>query len=66
MSGKRLFGTLSAWLASEHGGYGYIDTRAGERFFTHRKFLKSGDPRPGASAVFGSTSRSRRAIPSRG
>jgi hypothetical protein len=50
--GQRLFGTLTVWIASENGGYGYVDTANGDRYFVHRRFLRSGDPRPGASAVF--------------
>jgi hypothetical protein len=49
--GQRVFGVLSVWIASENGGYGYIDAESG-RYFVHRRFLRSGDPRPGASAVF--------------
>jgi hypothetical protein len=47
----RLFGILTVWIASEHGGRGYIDSASG-RYFVHRRFIRSGDPRPGASAVF--------------
>jgi hypothetical protein len=47
----RLFGTLTVWIASENGGHGYIDNASG-RYFVHRRFIRSGDPRPGASAVF--------------
>jgi len=49
--GQRLFGTLTVWIASENGGHGYIDAESG-RYFVHRRFLRSGDPRPGASAIF--------------
>jgi hypothetical protein len=49
--GQRLFGTLTIWIASENGGHGYIDSATG-RYFLHRRFIRSGDPRPGASAVF--------------
>jgi hypothetical protein len=49
--GQRLFGTLTIWIASENGGHGYIDAESG-RYFVHRRFIRSGDPRPGASAVF--------------
>jgi hypothetical protein len=47
-----LFGTLISWVASAHGGHGYVDTANGDRYFLHRNFIKSGDPRPGASAMF--------------
>jgi hypothetical protein len=47
----RLFGILTVWIASENGGHGYIDNASG-RYFVHRRFIKSGDPRPGASAIF--------------
>jgi len=49
---KRRFGTLTSWFASEHGGYGYVDTANGNRYFLHRRFIRSGDPRPGSSIVF--------------
>ena len=50
--GQRVFGILSVWIASEHGGHGYVDTVNSERYFVHRNYIRSGDPRPGASAVF--------------
>lgn len=49
---KRSSGRLAVWYASEHGGFGYIDTDDGQRFFVCRKFIKSGDPRPGAIVTF--------------
>jgi hypothetical protein len=49
--GQRMFGILTVWIASENGGHGYIDNASG-RYFVHRRFIRSGDPRPGASAVF--------------
>lgn len=48
--GQRFFGILSVWIVSENGGYGYTDADSG-RYFVHCRFIRSGDPRPGASAV---------------
>jgi hypothetical protein len=50
--GKRIFGSLAVWVASESGGYGFIDDANGTRYFTHRRHIKSGSPVPGAVAVF--------------
>jgi|HubBroStandDraft_2_1064218.scaffolds.fasta_scaffold860042_2 hypothetical protein len=44
--GQRVFGILSVWIASEHGGHGYVDTVNSERYFVHRNYIRSGDPRP--------------------
>ncbi len=49
---KRLVGILKIWSASASGGFGYVDTPSGERFFIHRKYIKSGNPTPGSSAIF--------------
>jgi cold shock CspA family protein len=49
---RRIFGTLESWQASEHGGFGFVTTTSGGRYFLHRKFILSGSPTPGASVVF--------------
>jgi hypothetical protein len=49
---RRIFGTLESWHASEHGGFGFVTTPSGGKYFLHRKYIKSGSPIPGASAVF--------------
>ena len=49
---RRFFGTLESWHASTNGGYGFITTASGGPYFLHRKYIRSGDPRPGASVVF--------------
>jgi hypothetical protein len=49
---KRVFGTLAVWVASQSGGYGFIDDQSGTRYFLHRKNLRSGIPLPGAPAIF--------------
>jgi len=46
------FGTLMVWIASEHGGFGFVNTSDGGRFFLHRNWIVSGDPRPGSPIVF--------------
>lgn len=54
MSNRR-FGTLVSWNASPSGGFGFIDAPDGERFerfFLHRRYIASGNPTPGAAAVF--------------
>ena len=49
---QRFFGILKCWYASENGGWGYILTAKGEKYFVHRKFIKSGQPLPGSSCIF--------------
>lgn len=49
---KRLFGTLKSWSASEHGGWGYILTADGTRYFFHRRMIRLGEPLPGSVCVF--------------
>jgi hypothetical protein len=49
---SKRFGTLTVWMASEHGGYGYISDARGDKFFLHRRFIQSGNPTPGSSVIF--------------